>query len=503
MNFSKSKYTNGCQCPKICWMQKNMPEQFDSSSLNEGVLQTGNEVGDLAMGYFGPFVEVQFDPDDPSRFKKAAAETKLLIDAGEPIICEATFSPRGHYCMVDILRVREDGSFDVTEVKSSTEMKDTYFDDLAYQCWLIEECGYRVNSASLLHIDRTYERHGELDIHGLFTLEDHTSEIRSMMHEIPERLASIAEVADMDSEPEIAIGEQCLKPYECGYRQWCWRNIPQPSAFDISRLRKSRAFELLEEGLVGFDALANNPAAFKILNPKQQNQVLAEVNDLPPFVKTDNICSFLETLTYPLYFLDFETYNEAVPSYEGQHPYEQVTTQYSLHWIENAGGELHHTEFLATTDSDPRRQVAEHLCEDIPRGVCTLAWNMGFEKGRIKDMAKLYPDLADHLMDIYNHIKDLMVPFQAGDYYTKEMQGSSSIKYVLPALFPDDPELDYHALEGIHHGGEAADAFKHLNNHTPEEQAVIREQLLRYCELDTLAMVRIWEHLCETCQAKP
>ena len=73
------------------------------------------------------------------------------------------------------------------------------------------------------------------------------------------------------------------------------------------------------------------------------------------------------------------------------------------------------------------------------------------------------------------------------------MKGSHSLKYVLPALYPNDPELDYHNLPVVHHGGEAAEAFLNLNEKSKEEQELIREGLLRYCELDSLAMVKIWE----------
>jgi len=76
-------------------------------------------------------------------------------------------------------------------------------------------------------------------------------------------------------------------------------------------------------------------------------------------------------------------------------------------------------------------------------------------------------------------------------YYNEAMQGSYSIKSVLPALYPEDSELDYNTLDNIHNGGEASAAFADLQNHEPEEITVIRENLLRYCCLDTLAMVRV------------
>lgn len=91
----------------------------------------------------------------------------------------------------------------------------------------------------------------------------------------------------------------------------------------------------------------------------------------------------------------------------------------------------------------------------------------------------------------------MQVPFQKQYYYSEALEGSYSIKYVLPAMCPDDPELDYHSLDGIHNGSEAMTAFADLQNHTPEEIATIRRNLLAYCRLDTLAMVKILEKLCE------
>ena len=66
---------------------------------------------------------------------------------------------------------------------------------------------------------------------------------------------------------------------------------------------------------------------------------------------------------------------------------------------------------------------------------------------------------------------------------------------MLPALFPNDPELDYHNLEGVHNGGEAMTIFPKIQYMDPEEQAKTRENLLKYCQLDTYAMVKVWEEL--------
>ena len=175
----------------------------------------------------------------------------------------------------------------------------------------------------------------------------------------------------------------------------------------------------------------------------------------------------------------------------------QIPFQYSLHYIENEGSALNHKEFLAEEDGDPRRILAERLVNDIPIDSCILAYNMMFEKMVIRMLASLYPDLSMHLMNIHDNMKDLMIPFKNRKYYTKEMRGSYSIKYVLPALFPDDDELNYHNLDMIHNGSEAMNAYVNISKLSKEEQEQVRNNLLKYCELDTYAMVKIWEKLRE------
>ena len=132
--------------------------------------------------------------------------------------------------------------------------------------------------------------------------------------------------------------------------------------------------------------------------------------------------------------------------------------------------------------------------------VCVTAYNKAFECTRLKELAETFPDLAEHLLNIRDNIVDLLVPFQSGYYYNRAMGGSFSIKSVLPAIFPDDPELDYHNLEGVHNGGEAMTIFPKIIDMPPEEQNIAQHNLLKYCELDTYAMVKVWEELVRTAE---
>lgn len=527
MNLSKSRYTRGVQCPKMLWMEAHMPEQFDASGMNEAVLATGNDVGDLAMGYFGPYREIPFNAHD---FAGMARLTRELVEAGEPNICEATFEHDGNLCMVDILRVEDDG-VRLVEVKSSTHVHDIYLHDMAYQCWLLGRCGYRVKSASLMHVDASYVRAGALDLQRLFTEVDCTNKVFDIVKEVGERVSYLKAVADERHEPGSAegvksavdlaciarlipllsesaegraftcndardafsIGPHCASPYPCGYRGWCWRHVPHPSVFDLGGYGLNKAFKMVDRGIVTFEDVDRAGLRLKAI---PQRQLEAARTGAREIVDRAAVARFLEEFGLPLYFLDFETYQPAVPPFDGVSPYQQIPTQFSLHVL-HADGALEHREFLAASHGDPRRPLAEALVRAIPRGACSVAYNMSFERMVIKELAAHYADLADRLLDIREHMHDLMIPFRDGTYYAAAQNGSFSIKAVLPALFPDDPALDYHALDGVHNGAQASAAFIDLANMEPAEAARTREVLLRYCELDTLAMVRIWQKLRE------
>ncbi|MBR4450444.1 MAG: DUF2779 domain-containing protein [Clostridia bacterium] len=490
MNLSKSRYCRGIQCPKMLWMDKYMPEKAADLG-KEAVFETGNMVGDLAMGYFGEFTEVPYT-DDKSLM---VAKTAELIEAGTENICEASFFAGGLYCAVDILH-RNGSGWDIVEVKSSTSLHDIYLHDMAFQCFVLMKNGLEIKGVYNLHINNGYVRYGELDIKGLFTLEDCTETVFAMQEDVPGNIDIINAYVDTagETEPEKDISPDCDSPYECAYKAWCGRHLPSPSVFDIARLPAKKKYEYYYEGIISFaDIMEKRPK----LNKTQYRQVESVCYGLPDEIDKESIRACLSEYTYPLYHLDFETTQYAIPPYDGMRPFQQMPFQYSLHVQQSAGAEPEHYEFLGKEGTDPRRALAERLCADIPDDVCVLAYNMSFEKGRIKELAEMFDDLSAHLMSIHDNIRDLMIPFQKQFYYSSKLCGSYSIKYVLPAMCPGDPELDYHALDGIHKGDEASAAFADLPNHTPEEIAVIRRNLLAYCRLDTLAMVKILDRLIE------
>ena len=297
---------------------------------------------------------------------------------------------------------------------------------------------------------------------------------------------------DSDNQPESHLGKNCFDPYTCAFWDYCTRDLPKPNVFDVSGMWKSVQFRKYDEGKVSFEDLENED-----LNPKYLEQIDFELYERKPKINKDAINSILDNLNYPLYFIDYEACQYAIPELEGTKAYQQIPFQYSLHIIKEEGAEIEHKEFLAEADDDNIiRTFAESMIEDMPEDGSVIVYNKAFEATRNKEIGEMYPDLKPE-MDRFNaNMVDLMVPFRNRDYYTKEMEGSYSIKKVLPALFPNDSELDYSELSLIHKGDEASNAFLSLKDNPSEKEEIINA-LLEYCKLDTYAMVKIWEKFIE------
>jgi len=491
MKLSKSLYTRGLQCVKSLWLKKYKKDVLSApDSSSEAVFEIGNRVGELACELFSGGVEVAFTPHDYDSMIKT---TQKLIDDGVSDIYEAAFSFDGIFIAIDILHINEDGSVEIYEVKSSTSVKSVYLDDASVQYYVLHGLGYDVKKTSIVHINNSYIRGDALEVEKLFSVVAVSDEVLELQHDIPEHLKNFQTfLEDRENEPNIDIGTHCSKPYACDAMEYCWKHVPKYSVFDISRLRSDKKFEMYYKNIINFSDIED----ISLFSESQQIQIDSELTQ-QTIINKEAIGEFTATLNYPLYHLDFETFQQAIPEWKGISPFMQIPFEYSLH-IEQEDGALTHKEFLAKEGVDPRYTLAKRLVADIPTDVTVLAYNMGFEKGVIRKLAAMFEEFAPQLLAIHDNVKDLMTPFQKKDYYEPSMRGSYSIKYVLPALVPEMAQA-YKELDGVQNGGEAMQTYAKLTHmEDKEEVARLREALLRYCELDTLAMVRVLGKLKES-----
>lgn len=484
--LSKSRYCDCVQCEKIFWLNEFKPSS-SAVEKNEPIFEKGREVGELAKGLFGDYEDIPLYGD----FNLRLQETDRLLQDKPNIITEASFSWNNNFCSVDILKNDMDG-VKIYEVKSSTEVKDIYIDDASYQYFVLSNLGLNVKKVAIVYINNEYIREKELDMEKLFNIEDITSIAKEKQDEIRNNIDSInnfMKTHDRDNEPDKQIGIHCFKPYPCSFWQYCTKDLQKPNVFDISGMQNRTKFKKYYEGKITFEDLENEN-----INPKYLEQIDFELNDRKAKIRREAIEDVLNSLKYPLYFIDYETCQYAIPKYEKTKAYQQIPFQYSLHIIKEEGAPLEHKEYLAEVDDENLiRTFAESMINDMDEEGSVIVYNKAFEATRNKEIGEMYPDLKPEMEKINGNMVDLMIPFRNRDYYTKEMKGSFSIKYVLPALYPNDPELDYSQLSLIHKGDEASNAFLSLKDKSQKEQEQIRKALLEYCKLDTYAMVKIWE----------
>ncbi|MFT5740873.1 MAG: hypothetical protein ACI822_002206, partial [Gammaproteobacteria bacterium] len=485
MNISKSQYLKGLQCPKALWLFKNRKDlaaEPDQRRLN--LFETGRRVGDLAKDLFPGGLEVAYRQSDYQGMIDATCQ----LTSSETVIYEGSFSANGVFVRADIL-VKNGQAWDIYEVKATASTKAVHKPDLSIQWYVIGQ-HLPLNKAYLVHLNTAYRRSAVLDVGGLFSVDDVTRDAQDGQASISDTLNDLEQVL-AGGEPDILIGTHCNNPYQCDFHHHCWRDVPFPSVLNLARLNGDKRFEYFHQGIVTYEDARD----YIDLNAVQSLQVNTVLNG-EPHIDSNAIAEYLGDVLYPINFLDFETFQDAIPRFDGQAPYKNIPFQYSLH-ILHANGELEHKEFLAPESGDPRLMLAQQLLADITTEGTIVAFHQSFEIGVIRSLAGRFDQYAAQLMALSNRFKDLETPFKQLIYYHPDFHGSFSIKSILPALFPDAPELDYKNLD-IQSGDVAMNVFPHLHEVVDlDEKESIRKSLLAYCRLDTLAMVKIWGRLKE------
>jgi len=452
-----------------------------TSVMQQAIFSQGHDVGKLAQQLFPGGIDAGiYVPDNYARSIEMASQ---LIKEGVEVIYEAGFSVNGLHCFVDILVKTEEG-WKAYEVKSSTQVKPVNLLDAAFQYHVMRCCGLELADISLITLNTSYKRIGDLDIRQLFRTETVLDQVLALQEKVQNDIADFFATLNAPSTPVTDIGPHCSDPYDCDFQGHCWQHVPDYSIFNISRMGADKKWELYRMGIMRFEDI---PPDFK-LNDSQWQQVKSELKGETHIDKIA-VRSFLDQLNYPLYFLDFESFQPAVPMFDHSRSYQQIVFQYSMHIKDSEASGVVHRSFLAENDgSDPRVPFILQLIADIGAKGDIIVFNRAFEAGRLNEIAANFPEFQFQISNFVSRMKDLMVLFQQRHYYVPEMKGSYSIKQLLPALVPG---FNYDNL-AIGDGGSASLAFASLQTEPdPEKIRTTRENLLEYCKQDTMAMVEI------------
>ncbi len=503
--FSKSKFVSACtSCNKYAWLDLNKPEEKSPvDEFAQSLIESGHKVGELAKEYFNADVDVtvltRSGSPDLDRMINA---TEKHLKLGTKTIAEASFNFGGLFCSVDLLVNNGDGTYSIYEVKSSTNEKPTRKDpigvkeehklDVAYQKYVLENCGVSIDKVYVVLLDRDYVRGKTLELDKYFKICDITEDAEALQNYVVDKIAELRSVISEVDEPKTEFIKNCNG---CDYWSYCSKGIKVPSPFDVYNLDFSEKCKLYNEGVSFFDV----PKYAEKIKTAALRQIEYYNRPDDAYIEKDKIKDFLDELTYPVYSLDFETYQAVIPEFEGIKTYEQVPFQYSLHIIDSPDedvSDVKECHFLDLSGADTRRAIAESLVKNIPYDAQVMAYHESTERNIVARLAAYCPDLSDHLLSFT--YKDPLKIFSGGSYYVKAMGKKFSLKSVAPALYPEDKDMDYLNLEGdVKNGTQAMNAYLKAKDLTEKEREQLSTDLEKYCALDTLAVVKILKKLYE------
>ena len=445
--LSKSDYMLFLRHPAWLWIKKNDPNKIPPVDANtQAMFDNGHRFEPYAESLFPEGITLGFS--DYDEYRSLPQRTQDAIDSGAQVLFQPRFEWHNFTCICDIVAFVGENEVDLIEIKASTKVKPDHIFDLAFQTAVLEGTGLQVRNISVIHVNNKYVRNGEIRANEITATDNVTDEVRTKS-ELTARMMPLA--------LEAARSNQ----------------MPDPSP-DLAKLGSKKDWLGIYANIVPQEPVQYPPDAAATINKTQISQ-------------------FLSKLTYPLFFLDYETMSGLIPYFDGHRPYQQVPFQYSLHIIREPGAEVEHVEYLHRENSDPSRPLTEQLISDIGESGSVLVWFEGFEKARNSELGEMLPEYKDAMAAINDRVVDLMLPFKNKWYDDPRCEGSASIKKVLPVLVP---ELSYKDL-GIQEGGSAQRLWMEavLDESRADQKDQILQDLIEYCKLDTYAMVEIYMKL--------
>jgi len=439
VQLSKTDYTTYLKHPAWLWLRKHDKQKLPPiDPALQAIFDTGHEFEQYAETQFPDGITIGFD--SYNQYRTLPARTTAALESGAKTIFQGRFEAERLTFICDVIQVVGQDEVDLFEIKSSTSAKPEHIVDLAFQMVVLEKCGFKVRNIAVIHVDNQYVRNGKVDPAGITATTDVTESVKTKRDFTLEKIDEALKVMALNECPDKSL----LLADSSHFKEWLeiYKYIEEPkdnSIYDLCRLDADTLDKLQSRDI---KMIKDIPADLS-LKSKQRLQVDA-LQQGHPSVDKKEIQDFLDSFTFPLYFLDYETMSSLVPYFDGLRPYQQLPFQYSLHILDAPDAEVRHVEYLHRSNSNPAQPLTEALMSHIGDTGTVVTWNMSFEKTCNTLLGELVPEHADFYTDLNDRIVDLMTPFSKSWYVDSGFKGSASIKKVLPVLVP---ELSHKILE--------------------------------------------------------
>ncbi|MCH3885676.1 DUF2779 domain-containing protein [Tenacibaculum aquimarinum] len=484
--LTKTNFIQYLNCPESLWLLKNKPDNYPKSEFSlflEKLIKEGYEVETYAKILFANSLDLP---------ENATPEyTKSQLKSNHDFYFQPSFiTTKGVFARVDVLEKLEDGSFHIYEIKSSTSIKKdkkhNHLKDACFQKYVLQENGYTVSKASIIHLDKTYIKQGEISPNELLEIDEITDALNNLYSSVVNDINAASNFINK----EVINENKCSCKYNtrsnhCDSFTYFNKDIPIYSIYEIGHIRAKKINMLVDNNQL---SILDIPVGFD-LNDNQQLQV-ESVRQQQALIDKPAIKKELEKLKFPLHFIDYETYASAIPKIDGLSPHRHLTFQVSIHTLSESGT-LTHSEYLAEA-MELNDDMLIQIHEFTGFTGTFISWHASFEVSRNNDMIQWLPKHTDYLTYMNEHMFDLETIFKK-QYIDYRFHGSSSIKKVQPVIVPN---LSYSKLD-VQNGTMALDTWGRMvsDSNFKEDILQTRKNLLAYCELDTLAMVEIYKEL--------
>jgi len=494
MQLSKSDYMLFLRHPALLWLKKHEPNKIPSVDVaTQQRMDSGYEFEEHAEKLFPNAIKIGFT--SPAEYRTMLSRTAEAWKNGAKCVAQGMYKSGELTCITDVLEADGDG-YTLTEIKSSNSDKPEHVMDLAFQRIVLEANGYNIHKCQVLHANSKYRRDGDIDPNALTQITDVTDKVEKTLGKTEADATKAANLVNSDRIPDI----DPLLATSDAFADWLKirkelePKLPNNSIYNLPKIGHRVAKNLIAEHIRNIDEIQKNSALLSHGTAKYW-KALSKGGQ---FINTVELRHFLDSIEYPVYYLDYETAASPVPIWDQTSPHQQVTFQYSLHIKRAPNTEIEHFEYLHGNTDCPIYGLLLSLSKQIGTEGTILVWNQSFEKKRNEEMAVCSPEHASFLSSVNDRVIDLMDPFKQDLVMDPAFMGSNSIKDVLPVMIP---EFSYNNLE-IKDGGSAASEWQRVTLSEAVDKVTVYEDLKKYCERDTEAMVLIHEKLIELAQSE-
>lgn len=480
--ISKTSYSRGAQCLKYIWLHKNSPELKNNSTAEGKLLkEAGNPIVDLYFSLFPDGLECGKNQiEEEKNWPFSISKTQEFIAAKAKTLFNPAFYSEGLLCDVHILERKDNGTYRAGIIKISTKISDRSLNEAAFQLTVLELSGIGIEDFDFILINNKYVRKREIQPKKLFRKVSVIQKIRGLQKGVIQEINEIRRILKIPIHPNIKIGPHCTEPRSCSYKNYCWKNVPDNSIFELVGFPKESMFNFWAKG---YKTIQKIPSSTTL----SFNQDIQRKNS--KHINKKSLKHFISEIKYPVFLVDFEGFLPAIPQLENTHPFEMIPFLYSGIFIETESAEPVIKYHLCKPTNDILSDFLEHFVHDAHNAKTLLCYDTLTEKNVLKNLAKRFPDQREALLSLIERLIDLSIPIKRKDFYLPKMKGFVSLKYVLPAI---NPEMGYGDL-GIQTGRMAANAYQLLyTDPNRSDKSELEKDLLEYCQKDASALLNLF-----------